>query len=225
MRTAVQQQPPLGTRLNSSHSLSNMAAYFPLNEGGGQKALDNRSYKVGVLTNGALFKQSLLGSCVSFDGTNDYISCSTIAIPTSSVFTYAAFVNSTGAASQGVICATTGNNAPYFRVNSDLKIALLKNNASQFAVSSSSISSGVWSHIAVSYDISGNYALYINGKNVGSGTSVQTFIFGTFTIGSQGGVNEFFTGLIQDVRIYNRALLASEIRQLYSSPYSMFIGK
>lgn len=76
-----------------------------------------------------------------------------------------------------------------------------------------------WYHVAVTYDSSvdgGTKRLYTNGVEIDSATSVAapssalTYV-GTF--GNSGGVA--LNGLMDDVRIYNRALTAAEVEELF----------
>jgi hypothetical protein len=76
-----------------------------------------------------------------------------------------------------------------------------------------------WTHIAVTYD-GANMRFYIGGSLVG--TKAQT---GSIAAGNQplriGGNNmsgEFFNGLIDEVRVYNRALSAAEIATDMNTP-------
>lgn len=73
-----------------------------------------------------------------------------------------------------------------------------------------------WYFIAATYDGS-NSRLYVNGVQVASNPqtgSIDTNSYNTY-IGDQGGCTSLFTGLINDARIYNRALSAGEIAQMY----------
>ena len=80
-----------------------------------------------------------------------------------------------------------------------------------------------WTHIAVTYthdNTSANPILYVNGQPVsvtestapvGATNSDNT----TMAIGDWGSGTRAFDGLIDEVRVYNRALSASEIKSLY----------
>jgi len=63
-----------------------------------------------------------------------------------------------------------------------------------------------------------NAFIYIDGKVVGSGSGLTPFTPGALAIGGN-GVNEDgdFNGKIDDVRIYNRVLSATEVQQLYNA--------
>jgi hypothetical protein len=76
-----------------------------------------------------------------------------------------------------------------------------------------------WTHTCVTRDASGTWNFYINGAHSGTanqssgtptaGNNSQTYI------GQSQGLGASFLGYLDDVRIYNRALSAQEIQQLY----------
>jgi hypothetical protein len=94
--------------------------------------------------------------------------------------------------------------------------------------SNNSVSSGAWHHLVVVYSASiNNHSIYIDGQlNVsGNATSILPLINGyKMTIGNSidgwNGLVEYgemaFNGKIDDIAIWNRALSASEIQQLYT---------
>ena len=72
-----------------------------------------------------------------------------------------------------------------------------------------------WNHVTVTVTDSDTYILYLNGRQVAEGKSTgRTCIVRPCGIG--GGDWGFYTGKIDDVRIYNRALSAEEVQALYS---------
>jgi PKD repeat protein len=79
----------------------------------------------------------------------------------------------------------------------------------------------VWTHLAATYDGT-NQRLYVNGVLVS--TRAQTGLIatstGAVTVGGNSVWGEYFKGLIDEVRIYNRALSASEIQRDMQSPVS-----
>ena len=80
---------------------------------------------------------------------------------------------------------------------------------------------GVWTHV-VGVNDGITLKLYINGTLVNTGTGLSTYnTGGPVRIGGDAEVNESsprftFPGSIDDVRIYNRALSAGEVAQLYN---------
>jgi hypothetical protein len=70
-----------------------------------------------------------------------------------------------------------------------------------------------WSHLASTYDGS-TLRLYVNGVLVSSTAAAGSLAAssGVLRIGGNGVWPEWFAGLIDEVRVYNRALTAGEIQ-------------
>ena len=81
---------------------------------------------------------------------------------------------------------------------------------------STAIPTGTWTHVAATFDtLTGNIQIYVNGTLDGTGSSPILPPDGgaNLEIGRAMGANEF-DGLIDDVRIYDYALLSGDIQQL-----------
>lgn len=81
------------------------------------------------------------------------------------------------------------------------------------------VSDGEWHHVAVTASRTGNATLYVDG--VSEGTPASLAVVGSLDepsspvfIGDIGFQGQPFDGVIDDVRIYNRALSAKEVREL-----------
>ena len=80
-----------------------------------------------------------------------------------------------------------------------------------------------WTHLATTYD-GANLRYYVNGVLVGTtaGTGTINAANGALRIGGNNsaplGQGEWFKGLIDEVRIYNRALTAAEITGDMTAP-------
>jgi Concanavalin A-like lectin/glucanases superfamily/CARDB/Bacterial TSP3 repeat len=78
---------------------------------------------------------------------------------------------------------------------------------------------GQWHHWLATYDVgTGRRAIYLDGAQLASDTTfTPCYATGTFYIGRHGSDNaSYFDGALDDVRIYNRALSATEVIQLYT---------
>ncbi|MEQ8209820.1 MAG: LamG domain-containing protein [Lacipirellulaceae bacterium] len=79
-----------------------------------------------------------------------------------------------------------------------------------------------WEHYAVTYDrAAGMAAVYRNGSEVVSGTFNDALPSGNWVFGHQGDPsnhNDSLNGLLDDIRIYDRLLLESEISNLAAIP-------
>jgi hypothetical protein len=87
--------------------------------------------------------------------------------------------------------------------------------------SNTPITNGNWHHIAVTYNTtdSNRIIFYLDGRADGSQTGIS-FAAGTtenYFIGVERTLTVFFNGLIDEVRIYNRALSDAEIQALYNA--------
>lgn len=84
-------------------------------------------------------------------------------------------------------------------------------------------STGVWYHIVAVYDTSvPNFKMYVDGSQIGTTqTGVPASIYdgtSTFAIGADGFSGDYLNGLVDDVRIWARALDATEVGDLYTDP-------
>jgi hypothetical protein len=84
------------------------------------------------------------------------------------------------------------------------------------------ISSGIFRHVVAAKNSAGDMNIYIDGQSKGTyvrqASSAESTSGSTFALGSWADQNsEFFSGLIDDVSVYNRALSASEARALFDA--------
>ncbi len=84
---------------------------------------------------------------------------------------------------------------------------------------------GQWQHLAVAYDpAQGQSRFFINGALAGTGLTADSVLSNTdpLDIGArqfQGGYTLPWTGLLDDIRLYNRAITSIEIRALTYQGY------
>ncbi|MCI0682547.1 MAG: Ig-like domain-containing protein [Gemmataceae bacterium] len=90
------------------------------------------------------------------------------------------------------------------------------------AVGSSPLALNTWSHLAMTYD-GANLRLYVNAVQVGLLPVVATAVTSNNPLRIGGNVlwGEYFDGLIDEVRIYNRVLAPSEILTDMNTPVSL----
>jgi hypothetical protein len=90
---------------------------------------------------------------------------------------------------------------------------------------------GVWYHLVATYENTGkDYRLYLNGVEVGQNTvsgSPDVSSGGELRIGSDAtnALGNQMNGTLDDIRIYNRALSAAEVRLMYKEGVGTTIGK
>ena len=78
-----------------------------------------------------------------------------------------------------------------------------------------------WSHVAMTFDPStGQYALYVNGAQVAAASSPGDNLATTRNVSigrEESFLSRYFTGLIDELAIYNRALSSAEIQAIYNA--------
>ncbi len=224
------QKPHFGQEFESGHwSRKGLVGHWPFIRHG--KLIDVSGNGNHGDINDALWKPGRNGYALDFDGTNDYVDISAIGNDMDTfVGTVSAWIK------LGVM---TGNGFLFeVRVDGPNNMALSWGETSAIFtykykagdvldfINTSNISDtdGLWHHVAMTWDKPGADELkaYLNGAQEGATqTSLGTWV-GT-PIGANIGRNllsaAYIIGLIDNVRIYNRVLLPSEIEELYWNEY------
>ena len=175
----------------------------------------------GTLVNNPVWTIGKIGGALQFDGNASYVSVGDIPAPTS--LTLEAWIFP-GTATGGDHIILSKNNSEYdFRL---LNEGTLSGSAGGNALTDTSFNfydaahANQWYHVVYTFDkAAGVHALYRNGVLVASGANT-TSIVDTSTplwIGRQSQYNfGSFLGKIDSVRIYSRALTASEVLANYN---------
>ncbi|MCP4137314.1 MAG: LamG domain-containing protein [bacterium] len=219
----------------TEYSRSGLRAYYPFNGDANDESANSNN---GTNSGAALFtdRHSSASSAYDFDGGGDTIWIPNTVINNMTSGTFTAWINldtrdaevivgkhhnesvnctifSIGsyASSDGTSFTTGTTGILYFHGH----------NGVARAASSSAVSTGAWTHVAVSFTNS-SVTFYINGTASGSTSgdySVSNNLSGTLytTIGYWASASYPVTdGRIDDVRIYSRAFSASEVSELYN---------
>jgi len=151
------------------------------------------------------------GSALNFDGSNDNVSFSGVVLGTTQ--TVSMWIKpQTGADYQSMISDSSGFNGLFYRNTSGL-IDFFYSSADHH--NNTVVQKGVWTHVVV-VNNAGSVTFYING--VSDGTSSAAPGYTPVNIGTaEPTTNEDFTGTIDEVRIYNRALSQADVTALYST--------
>ncbi|HEY4183700.1 MAG TPA: LamG-like jellyroll fold domain-containing protein [Polyangia bacterium] len=113
------------------------------------------------------------------------------------------------------ICLTNGVSSLQLGFNGSGKLAAWNILATSL-VSATAPATSTWHHVVYTYDGT-THSLYLDGgAPVTSTTSTNSGAPTSVSLGSKQGTTEFFTGNLDDVRIYTRALTATEVSALYS---------
>jgi hypothetical protein len=189
------------------------------------------------LLNGTTWTTGHSGSALSFDGVNDVAVAaaynSSLNLPGRS-FTVSAWIYRRSNSGWQIIVDKpygVGHVSPYFDwslhvENSTGRIVAFLGCEGAQRVSNSSAPLNAWTHVAITYDGSA-IRHYLNGA-LDRTTSVTCSVSNTnsrpIRIGANGAGSEGFNGRIDDVRIYNRPLSATEIQNDMSTPLSSSSG-
>ena len=175
----------------------------------------------GTLTNGPTKTTGKVGQALSFDAGTDYVSVPHSANfnPGANPFTVSTWIKTTNnSAAQFILSHYVSSPGWGLAVTGSCAAATIcfwDGNA--YAGVSSGISTNVWAHV-VAVRSGTTVTVYVDGVNKGNITIQTTIpdITTTLNIGTSDTTTfRPFLGSIDDVRIYNRALSASEIARLY----------
>ncbi|HEV8725280.1 MAG TPA: LamG-like jellyroll fold domain-containing protein [Candidatus Binatia bacterium] len=199
-----------------------LVAHWTFDEGSGTTASDaSGNGNTATLINGPVWSAGKVGSALYFDGIDDnLVVANSSSLNLSGSFTLSAWVNPASAFTD--FRSILVKNYTYYLYASVAGYCGSGNPLGGFAVSvdntvcqASPLPANTWIHIALTYDGS-TLTLYRNGVAVANAAAAGALSLTTETLqigASQYG--EYFQGLIDEVRIYNRALTATEIQAFY----------
>ncbi|OGD25759.1 hypothetical protein A2819_02300, partial [Candidatus Azambacteria bacterium RIFCSPHIGHO2_01_FULL_40_24] len=156
-----------------------------------------------------------IGQALSFDGVNDYMRAVITSVPTE--FTVTAWIKLNEIGREQHFAEFTSNQF-YVASNNRLGTGIWGT-----AAGITTLAISTWYHATITRTPAGAIVLYLNGSQEGTGTGAvnpaSPFVIGDFY--NLTG-NYQFNGLIDDVRVYNRALSAEEIQTLFNSGAAKF---
>ncbi len=227
----------IGTNLNLWRDAYGIVGYWKFDEGSGTTAYDSSgNNNHGTLYNGPTWTQGKVNGALSFDGVNDYVSFGNkpqFNMAGDKDFTLIVWVNifNLQSSSQGIFGKLPWNCGGYgleLYPNGTLYTNVKTQTASACGCSLSragrtNVPLNNWIFIANPVKRNENQHLFFNGevvdiKNISSlfGCSIDNS--SSLAVGyPPGGGANYFSGLIDEVRIYNRALSESEIKAIYEA--------
>jgi len=174
------------------------------------------------LSAGMVYSGGNLGQALDLDGGSDYVNAGNKSIlnVASGNMTIEAWVN---LRTLGKYHSIVSKWTPwiFFISPSNKAMLYVRYGGGDHGVTANTVlSSGKWYHIVSVYTPS-NFTVnfYLNGKADGTAAFSQAMDgdgAGSVLIGGYGNVNTYFNGLVDDVRIYGRALTAGEINRHYA---------
>ena len=206
---------------------SGLVAHYRLNATSGTVASDAAGSHSGTLRNGAAWAPGRHAGGVSFDGINDYISLPNINASGSGL-TVAMWVKTSSfqPSIQQFLSKTTGTSEGHdwslgLSSGRRLRFRLRSNGVTAtLTASSGDLPRDTWYHAAATYDGT-RMRLYVNGVEVGSASKSGAVAMRPsvpINLGRKPSNSEYMKGILDDVRIYNRALTPAEIGAVMNNP-------
>ncbi len=202
--------------------------WYKFDETGGTTAADSSGGgKNGTLTGGATWAAGRNGNAVSLSGSSQYVSLPSGVVSGLNDFTIATWVRvNTLSDWARIFDFGTGTNTYMFLTprasGAGLRFAITTgSNGSEQQINATALPAGVWKHVAVT--LSGSTGiLYVDGVEVARNTAMtlKPSSLGTTNlnyIGRSQWSDPYLNGLVDDFKVYNKALSASEISTLASA--------
>jgi chitodextrinase len=205
-----------------------LIAAYAFNEASGTTTADiSGNNNTGTLTNGPIRAAAgKFGAALSFDGINDHVLVpNSVSLTLTTAMTLEAWVNPSVTLSSWKAILQKEVDAYFLTASSDQQnrpasgFTLSSGACCTFTYATAALVPNTWTHVAATYDGT-QFRMYINGVQVSS-TPATGSIQPTTTplrIGGNTYSSEFFQGLIDEVRIYNRALTLTEIQTDMTTP-------
>ena len=217
------------TVLPTGVSASNLKLYLPMQEGAGSYIYDGSGNQNHGTISGATwatgesdgYQSSLVRSNTPmiFDGTDDYVEISDPLITGTSDFTFSIWINKQNdiSSSRHVAGNYTGSNLQgiQFGINGDEKFYTYTDGTNDYVTCTTALSSNVWNHLVVTRS-SNSVVIYLNGSSDATGSldndigNSDNFFIGANPL-------EDFTGLVNEIAIWDVALDSDAVTALYGS--------
>ena len=214
---------------NEIGELYGMVGYWKLDDASGSTASDSSGAGNDGTLNGPTWTTGRIAGGLLFNGTSQYVS-----VPHSSnlsltqQITLAAWVKSNDLTGKRIAISkgTTANNFNYWLGTLGTEITFGFNNGSsqEFTTTGANLGANNWCHLAATFDNATDQVhVYLNGIEVLSTTTTATPSVNSesLTIGKD-AAGEYWSGSLDDVRVYNRVLCPTEVQALYSG--APFVG-
>jgi hypothetical protein len=219
-----------------AQSPTGLAAAYAFNEGSGTSAADaSGGGLTGTLTNGATWGTGHAAGAVSLDGVNDFVELGNpLSLQLTGSMTVSAWVKSAAfPADDAAIVSKRTSGEIGFQLDTTIDRGprtvgfklTTSAGGNMFRYGATSLLANSWYFVTGVYNAAtSELHVYLNGQLddgtlVGTVSATQQNSTANVNIGRRPGLNTFnFNGLIDDVRIYSRALTAGEIQTDMNTP-------
>lgn len=219
--------PTAGVAVTVSSGNSLVAA-FGFDAGAGTTAADSSGRGNNGTISGATWTAGRFGGALAFNGTTNWVTVNDAnSLDLTTGMTLEAWVRPNALNSwNSVLLKETGSGLAYsLYANQDVPrpaVFVQVGGGDRSTAGTATLPLNTWSHLAATYD--GNtLRFYVNGALANSAPLAGsiTVSTGALRIGGNAFWGEYFNGSIDEVRIYNRALVQSEIQSDMNTPISV----
>jgi len=196
---------------------SSLESWWRLDEGSGTATSDaTGTGNAGALHGGATWVQGLLGNALNFNGTDGYLSAGVTNMPAANqpqTISWWMNVSSFSTGTAIAVTSTANSSGVLAGIPSSGNVGVWQFGGTSL-VSATAPSVNAWHHYAYTFDGT-THRLYIDGVSVATSTvTAQTAAPSELNVGRSTAATSYLAGKLDDVRIYSRALTASDIQRL-----------
>ncbi|WP_327586250.1 PQQ-dependent sugar dehydrogenase [Nonomuraea sp. NBC_00507] len=212
--SAVVTQPP---------TVTGLVAAYGMNAGTGAAVADASGNGNNGTATSAIWAAGKYGQALSFNGTSSWVTVAdSSTLRLTNGMTLEAWVRPASVTGwRTVLMKEFGTDLAYAIMSSGGSGpgAFIFTSSGANAPAASNLPLNTWSHVAATYDGS-TLRMFVNGTQVATNLTGGNLRTGTspLRIGGNSGSGEYFSGLIDEVRIYNKALTAAEITTDMNTP-------
>jgi hypothetical protein len=202
----------------AAHAAPGLVAGYGFEEASGVTATDaSGAGNAGTIAGATRSAAGRFGAALSFDGVNDRVNIPDASpLDLSPAMTLSAWVRPTANGWRTVLTKERPGGLAYglyASTNTNRPSAEVTTAGTFEARGTAALASNTWSHLSATYD-GATLRLYVNGTQAASRAVNGSIAVssGALRIGGNAVWGEYFRGLIDEVRVYNRALSAAEIQ-------------
>ena len=207
-------------------SITNLVSYWNFDEGSGTKAYDYMKLNNATLYNNPVWVNGKIGKALKFNGSNYVEAPFSSSLNLSKQITITAWINPSSITSYSrvVTKSHTSDALPYtlygllFDNANHIRLEIAKGGTQNAVNGKTTIPLSTWTFVVGTYDGS-TMKIYVNGV-LDTSSSLKGSIDTNnmpLSIGRSGFGSDYFTGMIDEVQIWNRALTAGEVLNEYNS--------
>jgi beta-lactamase regulating signal transducer with metallopeptidase domain/protocatechuate 3,4-dioxygenase beta subunit len=200
-----------------------LVLYYSFDNDKGRKVSDlSGKGNHGKVSSGTYVSNGKIGRAMYFDGDGDYIDIGDDSSIQTDVFTLTAWIKTSDTRpipqfkDRPILSFADLSYVVGVMPDGDVRYEVSREKLG--GVGTTDVRTGQWVFVAVTRDSDDEGSIYINGKLENSfHCDVDSRFTYTGKIGGDYAHHEYFNGTIDEVRIYNRALSTSQIKQLYNT--------